>query len=255
MIKQQFIRNLGILSEEEMEKLQSSCVAIAGCGCIGGFSAELLARMGIGKLILADPDVFDTTNINRQCAATHQTINQQKVTALKAHLLSINPDLQIVCFPEGVNSENVHAFVSEADYVIDAIDYFCFSESLLLHRASRDRGLYVITAAALGFGTTVLTFAPDEMTLEQYAGLPEDISIESLQGQMFPPSGYTTTIPHYATPEKIHFWIENRTLPTISIGQALGPGVLVSQLVLHLLNRRQPVIVPAMFQLQFESTV
>ena len=46
-MKEQFVRNLGIMSEEEVQKLQYSTIAIEGCGCICGFSAELLTRMGI----------------------------------------------------------------------------------------------------------------------------------------------------------------------------------------------------------------
>ncbi|SHP76262.1 Uncharacterised protein [Mycobacteroides abscessus subsp. abscessus] len=105
---------------------------------------------------------------------------------------------------------------------------------------------------ALGFGTSVLTFSPFGMKLEEYIGIPEDISITKLKGQTFPPSGYSQVLPYYATEEKIHSWIRNRTIPTISVGQALGPGALVSQLVLHLLDRKEPPIVPVSFQLHFE---
>lgn len=253
MIKEQFVRNLGIMSEEEVNKLQQTKIAIAGCGCIGGFSAELLARMGIGRFLLADPDTFDLSNINRQCAATHLTVGMSKVTVLKNHLLAINPDLEIIEYSAGVNERNVDDFVQGADYVIDAIDYFAFPEAVALHRAARGHGLHTITAVALGFGTTVLTFAPDGMTMEQLAGIPEDISIEELKGTTFPASGYANQLPSYVTMENVQQWLINRTIPTISVGQALGPGVLVSQLVLHLLGRKQPLLVPDSFQLQFEA--
>jgi len=253
MIKEQFIRNLGIMSEEDVAKLQRTKIAIAGCGCIGGFAAELLARMGIGRIALADPDTFDLSNINRQCAATHHTVGISKVTALKNHLLAINPELEIAEYAEGVNERNVDDFVQGADYVIDGIDYFSFPDAVTLHRAARKHGLYTITAAALGFGATVLTFAPDGMTIEQMAGLPEEISIEELRGAAFPPSGYASQLPSYVTMENVQQWLANRTIPTISVGQALGPGVLVSQLVLHLLGRKQPLLVPDSYQLQFEA--
>lgn len=252
MIKDQFIRNLGIMSEEEVLKLHDTTIAIAGCGCIGGFSAELLTRMGLGKLILADPDTFDVTNINRQCAATHETVGQRKAEALKNHLLTINPDIEIECYFDGVTEKNAATFVEGVDYVIDAIDYFAFPESVALHRAARQRNLFVITAVALGFGTSVLTFAPTGLTLEEYTGIPSDISIVALQGQTFPPSGYSQNLPDYATEEKVATWIANKSIPTISVGQALGPGVLVSKMVLHLLERKIPPIVPESFQLQFE---
>ncbi|MFO8069968.1 MAG: ThiF family adenylyltransferase [Alkalibacterium sp.] len=252
MIKDQFIRNLGIMTEEEVQKLHETTIAIAGCGCIGGFSAELLARMGIGKLILADPDVFDVSNINRQCASTHLTVGQRKAEALRDHLLTINPDIEIECYLEGVNEKNAPSFVDGADYVIDAIDYFAFPESVALHRAARQKSLFVTTAVALGFGTSVMTFSPVGLKLEEYVGIPENKTIDELQGQAFPPSKYTQKLPEYATEEKIASWVEDRAIPTISVGQAIGPGVLVSKLVLHILDRKVPQIVPEYFQLQFE---
>ena len=253
MIKEQFNRNLGVMSEAEIEKLGRSTIAIAGCGCIGGFAAELLTRMGIGKLILSDLDEFDVSNINRQCAATHLTVGQPKVEALRNHLLTINPDLETVIYPEGVNHENADEFVAEADYVIDAIDYFAFPNSLALHQAGRARNLYITTAVALGFGTSVLTFAPDGISLEEYLGIPVGIHPDELQEMVFPAASYSQQLPSYATPEKIAKWIGDRTIPTISVGQALGPVVLVSNLVLHLLGRKTPPIVPQSFQLQFED--
>lgn len=252
MIKEQFSRNLGIMSEKEIQQLHDTKIVIAGCGCIGGFSAELLARMGVGKLVLADPDVFDISNINRQCAATFHTVGQNKVDALSDHLLAINPDLEITRFTQGVNEGNVHEFLQDADYVIDAIDYFCFPEAIALHRAARDKGLYIITAVALGFGTSVLTFAPNGMKIEEYIGIPETLTIAQLKGVTFPASQYASYLPDYVTEEMIEEFLSKKTIPTISVGQALGPGSLVSQLVLHILGRKQPIIVPEKFQLQFE---
>jgi molybdopterin/thiamine biosynthesis adenylyltransferase len=252
MTKEQFTRNLGIMTEEDIAKLQASKIAIAGCGCIGGFSAELLVRMGIGRLVIADPDTFDVSNINRQCAATHLTVGMPKVEALGNHLLTINPELDLVMLPAAVNASNADAFLDDADFVIDGIDYFAFPDAIALHRAARSRGLYVYTAAALGFGTTVLTFAPEGMTIEELAGLPDGVPIAQLQGISMPASGYAKQLPSYVKMEDVERWLANRSIPTISVGQALGPGVLVSQLILHLLGRKQPILVPDSFQLQFE---
>lgn len=253
MIKEQFSRNLGIMSEEEVLKLHGTTIAIAGCGCIGGFSAELLARMGVGKLILADPDTFDVSNINRQCAATHLTVGQPKAEALKNHLLTINPELEVVCYLDGVTEDNVDSFLDGADYVIDAIDYFAFHDAVALHRAARKKGLFIATAVALGFGTGVLTFDPNGMTIEAYTGISEEATIEELQGATFPPTSYSSNLPGYATPENLNKWLGEKSIPTISVGQALGPGILVSQMVLHLLDRKAPKVVPDSIQMQFED--
>lgn len=249
MVKEQFSRNLGIMTEVEINKLHNSTIAIAGCGCIGGFAAELLTRMGIGCLKIADPDIFDVSNINRQCAANHHTVGQPKVDALSNHLKAINPDIKIFTYYDKIHRENVEEFLEGADYVIDAIDYFGLPDAIALHQASRKKDLHIITAAALGFGTSVLAFSPTGMTLEEYIGLNDT---SALDGMTISASHYTSLLPDYATAEKINEWIESKSIPTISVGQALGPGVLVSQLVLHLLGRKVPKFVPDMFQLQLE---
>lgn len=249
----QFDRNLGILSSADMDKLRGSRIAIAGCGCIGGFAAELLARMGLGSLRLADPDHFDITNINRQCAATHHTIGMHKVEALAEHLRAIQPEIELDLWRECIEPANADAFVADADYVIDAIDYFAFPHAVSLHRAARRHGKPVLTAAALGFGTTVLAFHPQGMTLEAYVGIEESTPISDLTDIVVPASHYTSELPSYVTAEQVKTWLVTRRIPTISVGQALGPGVLVSKLVLHLLGRKEPQYVPESFQLQLEA--
>ncbi|MFC0472448.1 ThiF family adenylyltransferase [Halalkalibacter kiskunsagensis] len=253
MIAKQFIRNLGIMSEQDIYLLQQTRIAIAGCGCIGGFTAELLARIGVGSLVLADPDVFDESNINRQCAATFQTIGINKTKALQDHLWSINPRLEIITFQEGVNTANVTEFLKGVDYVIDAIDFFAFANAVMLHREARKKKLYVITAAAIGFGTTVLTFDPNGMTIEEYVGIAKDLSVEQMSELSFPVYGYVDRLPSYITDNQISVWLSEKTIPTISVGQALGPGVLVSKMILHILGRKTPEFVPRSFQLQFEE--
>ncbi|GIQ67745.1 ThiF family adenylyltransferase [Xylanibacillus composti] len=249
----QFERNLGVLSPEDMNKLKESRIAIAGCGCIGGFSAELLTRLGIGALRIADPDIFDVTNINRQCAATHETVGMPKVDAMRKHLQAIQPEINLDMWNESVMESNADAFVADADYVVDAIDYFAFPHAVALHRAARRHGKPVITAAALGFGTSVLAFHPQGMTLEAYVGIDESTPLHELEGAVIPASRYATHLPSYVTAEQIKAWLQSRHIPTISVGQALGPGVLVSKLVLHLLGRQEPQYVPDSFQLQLEA--
>lgn len=253
-MREQFIRNLGVLSDEDMDVLEKSHISIAGCGCIGGFTAELLTRLGVGELSLADPDFFDVSNINRQCGAFHDTVGVNKAEALKSHLLRINPDLRVNLYTSGVEENNVYDFVKNANYVVDAIDYFSFKDSVILHRASRDALKFVITAVAMGFGTSVLAFEPSGLTLEEYVGIPSGISVTELSGFTFPVQGYADKLPSYVKQEDIVKWVSNKTIPTISVGQALGPGALVSVMILHLLNRKVPDFVPEYsYLVQFES--
>ena len=62
--KQMVERNIGVLSHEEQERLSKACVAVAGCGGIGGLSAEQLVRVGVGHVKIADHDSFAVHNLS-----------------------------------------------------------------------------------------------------------------------------------------------------------------------------------------------
>ena len=108
-------------------------VCIFGIGGVGGYVAEALARSGVGHLELVDNDVVCLSNLNRQIIATHQTLGQYKVDAMKERILSINPEAEVVthrCFylPETQAQFDFTAF----DYVVDAIDTVAGKISLVL---------------------------------------------------------------------------------------------------------------------------
>src|SRR5882672_6634126 len=77
-----YARNIGILSDGEQQRLLKSTVAIAGMGGIGSNTAIMLARMGVGRLRIADFDRFEHSNINRQYGALLDTIGESKVEVL-----------------------------------------------------------------------------------------------------------------------------------------------------------------------------
>ena len=92
-MENQFSRTERLLGKENMEKLSAARVCIFGIGGVGGYVAEALARSGVGHLELVDNDVVCLSNLNRQIIATHQTLGQYKVDAMKERILSINPNL------------------------------------------------------------------------------------------------------------------------------------------------------------------
>jgi len=91
----QFSRTEILLGEKSMEKLRSACVAIFGIGGVGSFTAEALARSGIGHLILIDKDDIDATNINRQVHALSSTVGRSKVEVMRERILEINPAAKV----------------------------------------------------------------------------------------------------------------------------------------------------------------
>ena len=120
---QQFSRTQLLLGEEAMARLQNARVAIFGIGGVGGYTAEALARSGVGALDLIDSDTVSVTNINRQIFATHSTVGRLKVDVAKERILDINPNAQINTFPTFYTPETADQFdFSRYDYIVDAID-------------------------------------------------------------------------------------------------------------------------------------
>lgn len=109
-----------LFGDTGIEKLQKATVMIVGCGAVGSFAVEALARTGVGKLIIIDSDVIEESNINRQIFATDTTIEMPKVDVARARIHDINPDILVTAirtFFDDLTELNV-----TPDFVIDAID-------------------------------------------------------------------------------------------------------------------------------------
>ena len=123
MMEPQFSRTGLLLGEAALQKLQAAKVAVFGIGGVGGYTAEALARSGVGSLELIDNDTVSVTNINRQLFATHSTVGQYKVDVAAARLLDINPALQVTTRKVFYTPETADQFdFSQYDYIVDAID-------------------------------------------------------------------------------------------------------------------------------------
>ena len=124
MSDERFQRLKILIGEENFLKLQNSTVAIFGIGGVGSFTAEALARSGVGHLVLIDKYNIDVTNINRQIHALTSTVGKSKVEVMRERILEINPlakvdTVQKFYLPDE-DAENF--FICGYDYVVDAID-------------------------------------------------------------------------------------------------------------------------------------
>jgi molybdopterin/thiamine biosynthesis adenylyltransferase len=168
-----FKRNLGIISESEQIKLKNSRIAIAGMGGVGGFHLMTLVRMGIGHFHIADMDTFETANFNRQIGATTGTLGRKKVDAMTEMAASVNPDIDIRTFSEGLTEKNVDQFLEGVDVAMDGIDAFEIRARRLLFHKAREKGIPCITSGPLGFGSILLTFDPNGMNFDEYFGISD----------------------------------------------------------------------------------
>ncbi len=165
-----FSRNIGWVTETEQQRLRQSRVAIGGLGGVGGVHLLTLARLGIGRFTIADFDVFDVVNFNRQVGATVSTLLQSKIDVLAEMTRDINPEIDLRLFPEGVQIDSIENFLTDVDVYVDGLDFFAFSARRLTFAACERRGIPVVTAAPLGLGTALLVFGPGGMSYEDYFG-------------------------------------------------------------------------------------
>jgi len=116
-------RSALLLKPENLERLKQAHVLVVGIGGVGAYAAELICRAGVGKITIADGDVIDPTNRNRQLPALSSTEGKSKVELTAARLRDINPDAEIIPIHRFLKDEVTAEILSPGfDYVIDAID-------------------------------------------------------------------------------------------------------------------------------------
>lgn len=130
----QFTRTRLLLGEEAFHALQQAHVAIVGCGAVGSFAAEALARAGVGQLTLIDGDTVEESNINRQLFAVHSSLGQPKTEAARHRLHDINPNLNISSNNFFLDDKTCASLLEKRpDFVLDAIDTLAAKEALILY--------------------------------------------------------------------------------------------------------------------------
>ena len=172
MLYEQFtLRNIDYISSELQNKIRTTTILIAGCG-IGSSFAEVAVRLGFENLILADGDIVNDHNLNRQCF-TANDIGKLKVKALSERLKEINPSVKVQEFNEYISEKNVTQIVNDADIVFDTIDFLDLTGIIALHDECSKQRKHLITALALGWGAGCIYFPPDsKCSFRQILSLP-----------------------------------------------------------------------------------
>ena len=144
----QFVaRNRGLISDDDQRRLRASSILVAGCGSVGGAVIEPLIRLGSERLVLAEPDVYDLHNINRQSVRL-QDIGRNKAEVFQERMYDINPYATISVDTRGIIDDNVEALVRGADLVIDAVDVTStlpLRSKFALHQAAKRLRVPVIS--------------------------------------------------------------------------------------------------------------
>ena len=122
MMESRYARNIPALTESECQILQNKRVLVVGCGGLGGHLIDQLIRIGIGFIRIADGDVFEATNLNRQLLSQVSLLGSSKAAAAKAHIQRVNPDVKVDMVDAYMTDANVQDLISDCDVVLDALD-------------------------------------------------------------------------------------------------------------------------------------
>ncbi len=163
-----FSRNLGWFTEAEQQALRGKTVAIAGMGGVGGVHLLTMARLGVANFKIADMDVFENANFNRQVGAMMSTIGQPKADVLARMVQDINPEAKVEKFGEGINDANLDVFLKGVDLFIDGFDFFVLDIRRKTFARCRELGIPAVTAAPIGMGVAFMAFTRDSMSFEDY---------------------------------------------------------------------------------------
>lgn len=122
-MENRYIRTQWLIGEDAVENLKRSSVLLFGIGGVGSYTAEALARSGVGKITIVDCDTVSITNINRQIPALTSTVGKNKTDVMAERMRDIAPDAEIETVDVFVSPETIDRFdFSKYDFVIDAVD-------------------------------------------------------------------------------------------------------------------------------------
>lgn len=137
------VRFLGM---DNLEKIQQVTIGIAGAGGLGSNCAVNLVRSGFINFVIVDFDVIEFSNLNRQFYFYDQ-IGRPKVEALKANLLSINPNLQLKMLQQRIEETNVAAIFEKCHIIVEAFDQSKYKKMIVEQYMQSDK--FVISASGI----------------------------------------------------------------------------------------------------------
>ncbi|MBK1693378.1 hypothetical protein CKO09_01300 [Chromatium weissei] len=237
-----FSRNIGWITETEQSILRNRRIAIAGMGGVGGSHLLTLTRLGVGKFNIADFDVFELANFNRQAGASLSHVGQPKVDVMANMALDINSELKIRRFSEGVNAENVDDFLKGVDLFIDGLDFFVPKVRSLVFARCDALGIPAVIAGPIGIGAAVVNFLPKQMSFEKYfclQGQPED---EQLLRFLLGLSPAMLQMNYLVDASRVD--LPNHRGPSVSMACELCAGIAGTQALKILLQRGKVIAAP-----------
>lgn len=165
MIEKRYERNIPSIKEFEQEMLSSRRVLVIGCGGLGGFILESLARLGVGHITAVDGDVFEENNLNRQLYSSPELLGRNKASVSARRIREIAPETEVIPIKAFFCEENADELVKGQDLVIDALD--SIPARLLMEDVCEKYGVTFVHGAILGWNLQVTVCRPGSRVMHR----------------------------------------------------------------------------------------
>ena len=163
-IMKRYLKNMNALSAKEIEILNNSKVCVIGCGGLGGYIIEMLARIGVGYITAIDGDIFDETNLNRQIVSHTQNLGKGKAEETKNRIKLVNPHIDVKAIKAMIDESNAIPLIRNHNVIVDALDNI--KTRVILQSASEKLNIPMVHGAIGGFYGQVTTIFPNDKTLD-----------------------------------------------------------------------------------------
>ncbi len=189
---QRYLRNAGSLGVAGQLKLLKSRGLLVGAGGLGGTIAQLLARMGMGMLVIADGDTFSEDNLNRQAFCLEQTVGCSKVRVAHSEILKINSSTEVEIFEGFVGEAELPSLVRGVAVAIDALDNM--PTRFRLEKACKEANVPLVHGAVAGFTGQVTTIYPEDIGFRTFYGNPETTPEKGIELELGNLAGIVSTV-------------------------------------------------------------
>lgn len=185
MLAERYKRNC-LLSDEEQARLGRGRVLVVGLGGLGGHVLDMLARMGVGRLIGADGDRFEVSNLNRQLLCTEKRIGMNKAEAAREHVAAINGEIAFTAVPRFLRGGELERLAAEADVVVDALGGL--RDRRAVQQAAARAGVPLVSAGISGLTGWVAVVMPGEEGPASHLGAGDASGggVEEREGNLAP---------------------------------------------------------------------
>lgn len=201
VVPERYQRNMGTVGIEGQIKLLRSKVVIAGAGGLGGTVTELLARMGVGHLVVADGDSFEDSNINRHLLCHEKNLTQNKSQAAVERVGQINSGVEVTSFSHSVTEENASQLIKGANVIVDALGEI--SARFILEAVAKKEGIPLVHGAIAGFYGQVTTILPEDEGLRRIYGSRDKAPEVGSESEMGTPPTIASIVASFQAQEVI----------------------------------------------------